>query len=831
MIQTIKQNKKAVLAFLLALVMLIGFIPFTATEVQAVTIPVGDITTNDSFGNGDTWQDGDQIKIERTVGYDSDCYTYTASVDENGITTWALDKKLYWDGKEEHILAAFYPAAGQDDYRSFELPEDQSTLEKLKLADCMNAVWVGNPTTDPINFQMKHRLSMVTVNYEFASEFTNATVDNVKVIPSDPFVMFDAEDGGKMDEPYGVFGTTIDAYHDADNKTIQAIVIPCTYPEGQLFMTLEVNGEELQVKMPEAKTLEEGTHYTFDLKVGKDKVTIEQVSVNGNDPSVPFGDGWRSDTEEDLGAVSITDTQDEGKTAWYDGDQIIATLTSQYYGKQTAMLTFSGSDGTWSTDESFSYLENETPTVKAVYAPSNILGTGEYIEFDCELNGAELTVKLESATRNYSRLRIVGLPNKTLTVTTTEFTPAGATSAATAPYTLTTDNNGNAFLYGTFAEGATISVKQGDVVLKEYAFTANKHPGGTEQGKSYVLGAMPVIDLSQYSDGDTINITQDSVIVGDGNEYNISVNIAEDTIVTFDVGASGVKLGGQITVADGKTLTLLVAGDAEHTVNGGISLGNGSNVIIEGDLTKANNKLTVTATDGNAGIGANGGVTAGDITIRNARVDATGSSREAPSTPASISGAAIGTSDGSMGDILIENSVIVAEGGYYESTSHAPAIGIGYVGSTMGDIILKNSQITARNNGDALASVIGAGANMHVDVTGTLGDIVITNTELNLSMEIGTTHYYAALIGSGVGKSYAYVNMGKIIFTDMKQEELDEVIPTWLPSDFNQYGAYALGKGYEGIVYKCGTFGGVWVSDGNGGTVQIGDESGYYNPE
>ena len=486
--------RTAVLAFLLALVMLIGLIPFTATEVQAVTIPVGDITTNNSFGTGDAWEDGDQIKIERTVGYDSDYYTYTASVDENGITTWALDKKLYWDGKEEHILAAFYPAAGQDDYRSFELPEDQSTLEKLKLADCMNAVWVGNPTTDPINFQMKHRLSMVTVNYEFASEFTNATVDNVKVIPSDPFVMFDAEDGGKMDEPYGVFGSTIDAYHDADNKTIQAIVIPCTYPEGQLFMTLKVNGEELQVKMPEAKTLEEGTHYTFDLKVGKDKVTIEQVSVNGNDPSIPFGDGWRSDTEEDLGAVSITDTQDEGKTAWYDGDQIIATLTSQHYGEQTAMLTFSGSDGTWSTDESFSYLENETPTVKAIYAPSNILGTGEYIEFDCELNGGELTVKLESAKRNYSRLRIVGLPNQTLTVTTTDFTPAGATEEATGSYTLTTDGKGNAFLYGVFAEGATVRVKQGDTVLKEYAFTANKHPGGTQPGKSYVLYAVPAID-------------------------------------------------------------------------------------------------------------------------------------------------------------------------------------------------------------------------------------------------------------------------------------------------------------------------------------------------
>ena len=343
----------------------------------------------------------------------------------------------------------------------------------------------------------------------------------------------------------------------------------------------------------------------------------------------------------------------------------------------------------------------------------------------------------------------------------------------------------------------------------------------------------PTIDLSKYTDGETVNIAGGCWVVGDGNEYNIKLNITDDAIVTFAAGAGGVKLTAPITVADGKTMTLLVTGDAEHTVNGGISLGNASNVIIEGDLSKENNKLTVNATDGNAGIGANGGVTAGDITIRNARVDATGSSREALefSTPASISGAAIGTSDGSMGDILIENSIIVAEGGYYESTSHAAAIGIGYVGSTMGDIILKNSQITARNNGDGLASVTGAGANMHVDVTGTLGDIIITNTELNLSMEIGTTHHYAALIGSGVGKSYAYVNMGKIIFTDMKQEELDEVIPTWLPSDFNQYGAYALGIGYEGIVYKCGTFGGVWVSDGNGGTVQIGDESGYYNPE
>ena len=542
------------------------------------------------------------------------------------------------------------------------------------------------------------------------------------------------------------------------------------------------------------------------------------------------------------GPTRAIGTQDEGKTAWENGDQIIVTLTSQKYGEQAAALTYDGSS--WSTEARLSYLENETPTVSAVYAPcyevtvegvkqlrSGIqLGMCEYLEADCETQNGTINISFADALRTYSRLRIAGLENQTLTVTTTDFTPAGATEVATAAYTLTTDNNGNAFLYGVFAEGATVSVKQGDITLKDYTFSAEKNPNGTEYNKSYALDARSVIDLSQYSEGETVEIIGNGRIIGDGNEYNLTLNVADDATIVFEVGTSGVKLDGEITVADGKTLTLRIEGDAEHTVNGGISLGNSSNVIIEGDLTKENNKLTVTATDGNAGIGANNGVTAGDITIRNVRVDATGSSKETTELDpeASISSAAIGTSDGSMGNILIENSIIVAEGGYYETSSHAAAIGIGYVGSTMGNITLKDSQITATNNGDGLASVIGAGWNHYVfDVVGTLGDIVITNTDLNLSMVIGIENLYGAFIGPGFINSNAYINMGKIIFTDMTQAELDEMIATWKdPNDFYEWAVYALGK-----EYKDSAFGGVWVSDGADDLVRIDDGNGYYNPE
>ena len=537
------------------------------------------------------------------------------------------------------------------------------------------------------------------------------------------------------------------------------------------------------------------------------------------------------------GQTRAIGTEDTGKTAWEKDDQIIITLTSKKYGTQSAAITYDGAN--WGTEVSLSYLENETPIVSVIYAPcyevteegamqlrsGMQLGMCEYLEADCEIQNGTINISFADALRTYSRLRIAGLSNQTLTITTTDFTPAGATSVATEPYTLTTDEKGNAYLYGTFAEGATVKVKKGDVTLTDYTFTFT-----TELIQSYALDARPVIKLWEYNNGETVEITDVCIIYGDGDMYDISLNIVESTTVIFDAGTSGVKLSAPITVADGKTLTLRIEGDTEHTVNGGISLGNSSNVIIEGDLTKENNKLTVTATDGNAGIGANNGVTAGDITIRNARVDATGSSKEAPEIhpSTSISSAAIGTSDGSMGNILIENSIIVAEGGYYESSSHAAAIGIGYVGSTMGDITLKDSQITATNKGDGLASVIGAGWNHHVfDVVGTLGDIVITNTDLNLSMVISITNLYGAFIGPGFINSNAYINMGKIIFTDMTQAELDEMIATWKdPNDFYEWAVYALGK-----EYKDSAFGGVWVSDGADGLVRIDDGNGYYNPE
>ena len=553
----------------------------------------------------------------------------------------------------------------------------------------------------------------------------------------------------------------------------------------------------------------------------------------------------------------VIGTQDIGKTAWEEGDKLLLSISFESGKKQGYTLEYLS--GVWTLNDKV-LASSDITGVLALYAPDceiksdgsiglasgKLYGMAEYITAKTSVDGLNVSISFKDVTRTYSRLRLASEAGQELTVTTTGFTPAGATEVATAAYTLTTDNNGNAFLYGVFAEGATVSVKQVDVTFASYTFTADKNPGGTEHNKSYALDARPVIDLSQYSEGETVEISSNGRIIGNGNEYNLTLNVAADATVIFEVGTGGVKLNGLITVADGKTMTLLVTGDAEHTVNGGISLGNASNVVIEGDLTKENNKLTVTATGSNAGIGANNGVTAGDITIRNARVEATGSgSADSPK----VAGAGIGTAKASMGNILIVNSIVTAAGGYYnEYEAHGAAIGMGSDGVSMGNITLIDSEITASHSGEGHASIIGAGPDFAEgdrdgsDI-GTMGDIIITNTDLHLSMAESTTDEYAAMIGtadfSGGGLSYS-VNMGKIIFTDITQAELDEMIATWyIPSDFDEYGGYVLGLGYWSHVYKyneyeahcVGTFGGVWVSDGNGGVVQIGDADGYINPE
>ena len=265
-------------------------------------------------------------------------------------------------------------------------------------------------------------------------------------------------------------------------------------------------------------------------------------------------------------------TPDEGKTSWAEGDELLLEMTSKTLGTKYAAFKYNGSSWELASGE-LSYKEDEVPTFPHVYYAPNykweagklvlkegkVAGTDEYIEGKANItpNGQAITVEFSKATRNYSRLRIATMPNKPITVDTEYFTPAGSSDMEQkGNYTLTSDEKGNACLYGTFENNSEVTVKYRGATLKTYKFSKE-----TENAKSYALDATVISANSaeeiksaiqkEVADGKTairLNIASDA---GD-NEFkaireafeNVRGNVQDGTIELTLIGCKEIPADG-----------------------------------------------------------------------------------------------------------------------------------------------------------------------------------------------------------------------------------------------------------------------------------------------
>ena len=193
-------------------------------------------------------------------------------------------------------------------------------------------------------------------------------------------------------------------------------------------------------------------------------------------------------------------TTDPGKTSWAEGDELLLEIDNTTYGKQYATFTYNGKSWELTSGE-LVYRDGEPAYIPHVYYAPNykweagklilkegkVAGTDEYIEGKAIItgNGETITVSFAEATRKYSRLRIATLPNEQITVDTEDFTPAGSSDMEQkGNYTLTSDEKGNAYLYGNFVTNSKFTVKYEEAPLATYKFSQ-----ATEKAKSYALDA------------------------------------------------------------------------------------------------------------------------------------------------------------------------------------------------------------------------------------------------------------------------------------------------------------------------------------------------------
>ena len=194
--------------------------------------------------------------------------------------------------------------------------------------------------------------------------------------------------------------------------------------------------------------------------------------------------------------------EDKGKTAWAVGDEICVKLESKELGTQTATLKYNGVKFELQDGNSLCYLDGEPVTAYAYYAPGRKWlndgylgykdgerdGTAEFLEATCTVHYGDdnyIDISFANVTRNYSRLRIATMPNKPITVDIDYFTPAGSSDMKwDQNYALTSDEKGNAYLYGTFENNSEVTVK-----YREAALTTHTFLQATENAKSYALDA------------------------------------------------------------------------------------------------------------------------------------------------------------------------------------------------------------------------------------------------------------------------------------------------------------------------------------------------------
>lgn len=275
--------------------------------------------------------------------------------------------------------------------------------------------------------------------------------------------------------------------------------------------------------------------------------------------------------------------EDKGKTAWAVGDEICVKLESKELGTQTATLKYNGVKFEIQDGNSLCYLDGEPVTAYAYYAPNrrwrngsfdfkdiygNPNGTAEFLEATCTVHYGDnnyVDISFANATRNYSRLRIATIPKTEIKVDADNFAPTDNPNLLYMTYTLTSDEKGNAYLYGTFDNNSIVTVKYRGATLATHKFSKK-----TEKAKSYALDATVISANSaeeiysaikqEIADGKTairLNLASDA---GD-NEFNAIREAFENvrgygTIDLTLIGCKEIPVNGLYRIMALKSITL-----------------------------------------------------------------------------------------------------------------------------------------------------------------------------------------------------------------------------------------------------------------------------------
>lgn len=243
--------------------------PAVQGDPDAVKIiaTIGNMQTRVAYSgdNGVTnFVNGDAIKVVNLMRTSKKEATYTTT---DG-TNWTTTDAMVWNSSSKNIFQAYYPVAEYSSYNTFTIPTDQSDATKLASADWMTASTgeIDKPGNGVLDLNFQHRLAKVTVNLTFSSQYPEG-YQHVSY-----FTFYTNEETPQA----------ITALANSETS-YTAILRPGEYADEDAFIYLMMDDIDEHYVLGKTTTaainLEAGKHYTFTLKVGKDVVSIDEVTV------------------------------------------------------------------------------------------------------------------------------------------------------------------------------------------------------------------------------------------------------------------------------------------------------------------------------------------------------------------------------------------------------------------------------------------------------------------------------------------------------------------------------------------------------------------------
>ena len=246
----------------------------------SVNFSVGSLqgtTRSNAVATDDTqhqFNQGDQIAVSTN---DQEAVLFQCTSTENQTWTEAVSNKFLLWTQPMLTFSAYYPVTTGTSMTAFTVPADQSSVEKIALADYMTRQQViSRPEGgSDIQMQLKRKMARVIVRISgFGSQYFDdqKTVSNVRIY-SEASGIADGNPTGSTTEiqPYA-------PGNGGQGSTFTALVVPGYGDSGARFIQLsDGEGSTLIVKgIPE---LEAGNSYTFNLVVGKNRIEVASVTV------------------------------------------------------------------------------------------------------------------------------------------------------------------------------------------------------------------------------------------------------------------------------------------------------------------------------------------------------------------------------------------------------------------------------------------------------------------------------------------------------------------------------------------------------------------------